>query len=167
MRKVSASAWKDIRACLTVMGFLCAGCVLGDRPVQMYEGAALPKEQVGIVRNACKTGPGLTIMVVRIDDKDVTDDCADFALLPGDHHFELSAKKLAPTIDTPMIRSGSVLGAPPSPVGPSRKEESSVIWSSSSPLRITCTVRAGQEVGIVGSAGTGSDWDARCQERAR
>jgi hypothetical protein len=133
----------------------------------MYEGASLPKEQVGIVRSACKTGPGLTIMIVRIDDKDTANVCADFALLPGDHKLELSAKRLAPRIDTPMIRSGSALGAPPSPIGATPEEELPVIWASSSPLRITCSIQAGQEVTLVGNAGTGPDWEARCQERAR
>lgn len=132
----------------------------------MYEGESLPKEQVGIVRSACKTAPGLTIMIVRIDDKDVTNGCADFALLPGDHHFELSAKQLAPRMDTPMIRSGSVLGAPPStPSGARSEEEWPVVWASTSPLRITCAIQAGQEVTIVGNVGTGSDWEARCQQR--
>jgi hypothetical protein len=132
----------------------------------MYEGASLPKEQVGIVRSACKTGPGLTIMIVRIDDKDIPNVCADFALLPGEHNLELSAKRLAPRMDTPMIRSGSALGAPPSPIGARPEEELPVIWASSSPLRITCIVQAGQEVTIVGNAGTGPDWEARCQKRA-
>jgi len=38
-------------------GFFCAGCAPSERPVQMYEGMSHPKEQVGIVRSACKTGP--------------------------------------------------------------------------------------------------------------
>ncbi|HEX5550920.1 MAG TPA: hypothetical protein VFX36_08805, partial [Nitrospira sp.] len=101
-----------------------------------------------------------------IDDKDITNGCADFALLPGDHKLELSAKRLAPRIDTPMIRSGSVLGSPPSPVGASQNEESSVIWASTSPLRVICSFQAGQEVTIVGNAGTGPDWEAQCQQRA-
>ena len=131
----------------------------------MYEGASLPKEQVGIVRSACKTGPGLTIMIVRIDDKDITNGCADFALLPGDHKLELSAKQLAPRIDTPMIRSGSAMGAPPSPIGGTQDEELPVIWASTSPLRITCTLQAGQEITIIGNVGRGSEWEARCQKR--
>jgi len=135
-------------------------------PVQMYEGAPLPKAQVGIVRSACATESGLTIMIVQIDAKDVTDGCADFALLPGEHHIQVSAKRLAPRIDTPMIRSGSVLGAPPSPMGASPEKESRVIWASPSPLRIICTIQAGQEVTLVGTGGTGSDWNARCEERA-
>ncbi|HKS73841.1 MAG TPA: hypothetical protein VJQ82_11645 [Terriglobales bacterium] len=123
----------------------------------------LPKEQVGIVRSACKTGPGLTIMIVRIDDKDIPNVCADFALLPGDHRLEVSAKRLAPRMDTPMITSGSMMGAPPSPVSATPDEESSVIWASSSPLPITCPVQAGQEITIVGKVGAGSDWQAQCQ----
>jgi hypothetical protein len=131
----------------------------------MYEGLSLPKEQVGIVRSACQTGPGLTIMIVRIDDKDVKNACADFALLPGDHHLELSAKRLAPKMDTPMIRSGSMMGAPPSPSGATPDEELPVIWASSSPLRITCRIQAGQEVTVVGSVGAGNEWEAHCQKR--
>lgn len=167
MRDAGASSWQRYGGCLTVVGLLCVGCAMSAGPVQMYEGASLPKEQVGIVRSGCKTGAGLTIMIVRIDDKDVTNVCADFALLPGDHHLELSAKRLAPKIDTPMIRSGSVLGAPPSPMGASPDEESPVIWASQSPLQLTCTIQAGQEVMIVGTGGMGQDWEARCQERAQ
>ena len=133
----------------------------------MYEGAPLPKEQVGIVRSGCVAGPGLAIMIVRLDDREITNGCADFAVLPGDHNLELSAKQLAPKIDTPMIRSGSVLGAPPSPMGATPDEESSVIWASSSPLRVTCSLRAGQEVTIVGARGMDQEWQARCQERER
>ena len=166
MRHLRALSWQRCGGCLTAAGVLIVGCALGASPVQMYEGATLPKEQVGIVRSACKTGPGLTIMIVRIDDKDIRNVCADFALLPGDHNLELNAKRLAPKIDTPMLRSGSVLGAPPSPTGATPGKELPVIWASSSPLRITCTVQAGQEVIIVGNAGTGPDWEARCQERA-
>ena len=154
MRHLRALSWQR---CGTAAGVLIVGCALGASPVQMYEGATLPKDQVGIVRSACKTGPGLTIMIVRIDEKDISNACVDFALLPGDHHLELSATRMAPRIDTPMIRSGSVLGAPPAPTGVMREEES-VIWASSSPLRITCTLQAGQEVTIVGDAGTGPDW---------
>ena len=163
MRHSMASWWRLCGGWFAVAALLTIGCGLGRSPVQMYEGASLPKEQVGVVRNACKTGPGLTIMVMRIDDKDVSNGCADFALLPGDHHLELSAKRLGLKIDTPMIRSGSVLGAPPSPAGATPDEELPVIWASSSPLRIPCRVEAGQEVTIVGNAGTGPDWEARCQ----
>jgi len=162
MRKLRTSSWPLCGGCLIVVGLLSGGCALKASPVQMYEGASLPKEQVGIVRSACKTGPGLTIMIVRIDSKDIPNVCADFALLPGDHTLELSAKRLAPRMDTPMIRSGSMMGAPPSPVG-ATDEELPVIWASSSPLRVTCTLQAGQEVTIIGNAGTGRDWEARCQ----
>ena len=167
MRNPRVSSWQLCRGVLTVVGLCCVGCGLKASPVQMYEGTSLPKEQVGIVRNACKTESGLTIMIVRIDDKDITNVCADFAVLPGDHQLELSAKQLAPRLDTPMMRSGSALGAPPSPKGATPDEEMPAIWASSSPLRITCTVQAGQEVTIVGTVGKGSDWEARCQERAR
>jgi len=166
MRKTRTSSWPFCGGCLIVVGLLSGGCALKASPVQMYEGASLPKEQVGIVRSACKSGPGLTIMIVRIDDKAITNGCADFALLPGDHTLELSAKRLAPRIDTPMIRSGSMMGAPPSPIGATEDEELPVIWASSSPLRVICTLQAGQEVTIVGDAGPGPDWEARCQQRA-
>jgi hypothetical protein len=166
MRNHGASSWHACGRLLTVLGFLCIGCALKASPIQMYEGAALPKDQVGIVRSGCTEDGGLTIMIVRIDGKDVADSCADFALLPGDHDIEVSGKRLSLRMDTPMIRSGSVLGAPPSPTGGMRDEQSRVIWASSSPLQITCTVRAGEEVIIVGSAGMGPDWQARCQKRA-
>ena len=162
MRKLRTSSWPLCSGCLIVVGLLSGGCALRASPVQMYEGASLPKEQVGIVRSACKTGPGLTIMIVRIDGEDIPNVCADFALLPGDHTLELSAKRLAPRMDTPMIRSGSMMGAPPSPVG-ATDEELPVIWASSSPLRVTCSLQAGQEVTIIGNAGKGQDWEARCQ----
>jgi hypothetical protein len=131
----------------------------------MYEGSPLPKDQVGILRSACRTGPGLTIMVVRIDDTDVSNVCADFALLPGDHKLDLSAKRLAPRMDTPMIQSGSMMGAPPSPASATSDEELPVIWASSSPLRISCTVQAGQELTIMGTVGAGTEWEAHCQKR--
>lgn len=167
MRNPRALSRRLCGGCLIVVGLLNGGCGLRATPVQMYEGAALPKEQVGIVRNACKTSPGLTIMISRIDDKDVPNTCADFALLPGDHTLELSAKRLGPKIDTPMIRSGSALGAPPSPVATSQDEELPVLWASTSPLRITCAVPAGQEVTVVGAVGTGAEWEAHCQQRTR
>lgn len=149
------------------MALLLSACGLRASPVQMYDGPLLPKEQVGIVRSACKTGPGLTIMIVRIDDRDVKNVCADFALLPGEHNLDVAAKRLAPRMDTPPIRSGSMTGAPPSPVGAAADDEMPVIWASSSPLRITCAVQAGQEVTIMGNVGTGTEWEAHCQERAR
>lgn len=165
MRSARASSWQRCGVCLTVVGLLSAGCALRGSPVQMYEGESLPREQVGIVLSGCRTGPGLTIMIIRIDDKDVKNACADFALLPGEHNLELNAKRLAPRIDTPMLRSGSALGAPPSPTGgATADQELPVIWASSSPLRITCILRAGQEVVVLGSAGTGPDWEARCEE---
>src|SRR5690349_24535492 len=144
---------------------LLSSCALKTSPAQMYDGPALPKEQIGIVRSACKTGPGLTITIVRIDGKDIPNGCADYALLPGEHKIELSAKRLAPRMDTPMIRTGSVLGAPPSPSGASASEELPVVWASTSPLSITCTLQAGEEVVILGNV-TSSDWDATCQRRS-
>ena len=163
MRKLRTSSWPLCGGCLIVVGLLSGGCALRPSPVQMYEGASLPKEQVGIVRSACKTGPGLTIMIVRIDGKDTPNVCGDFALLPGDHQLELSAKRLSPRMDTPMIRSGSMTGAPPSTIGSTQDEELPVIWASTSPLRISCAVEAGQEVTIIGNVGTGQEWEARCQ----
>lgn len=152
---------------LILVGLLSSHCGLRAAPVQMYDGPSLPKEQVGIVRSACQTGAGLTIMIVRIDDKDVPNGCADFALLPGEHRLELSAKRLAPRIDTPAIRSGSVLGAPPSPSGAASKAEGlPVVWASTSPLRMICRLEAGQEVRIVGTVGAGTEWDAQCQRRS-
>src|SRR5262245_54828914 len=123
MRNSIALSWQICGGCLIVLGMLSDGCGLKASPVQMYEGAPLPNEQVGIVRSACTTGPGLTIMIARIDEKNVPNVCSDFALLPGDHKLELNAKRLGPKIDTPMIRSGSALGAPPTPVGTSQEEE--------------------------------------------
>ena len=154
-------------AFLILTGLLAIGCALNPSPRQMYEGAPLPKEQVGIVRTGCTTGSGLTIMMTQIDGKDIADGCADFALLPGEHQIELSAKQLAPKFETGMMGSGSVLGAPPTPMGARPDQEAQVIWASQSPLRITCTVQAGQELTIVGARGMGQDWRARCQERAR
>jgi len=145
-----------------VGALLTAGCALKP-PVQMYDGPPLPKEQIAIVRSACQTGPGLTIMIVRIDGKEVPNACADFALLPGDHSLELSAKRLGPRMDTPMITSGSMMGAPPSPSGAASSEELPVVWASTSPLRITCAAQAGQQVHIIGRVGIGNDWQAECQ----
>ena len=76
----------------------------------MYERAPLPKEQVGTVRSGCTAGAGLTIMTTKIDGKDISDVCADFALLPGEHQIELSAKQLSPKVEPSMLSSGSILG---------------------------------------------------------
>ncbi len=133
----------------------------------MYEGSPLPKEQVGIVRSGCTEGSGLTIMTTQIDGQDIADGCADFTLLPGEHHIELSAKRQAPKAETNVMGSGMVLRGRPTPMGTRPEEGSRVIWASTSPLRITCTVQAGQEVIIVGTKGVGQDWQARCQEQTR
>jgi hypothetical protein len=106
-------------------------------------------------------------MIVGLDGKDIQDVCADFAVLPGDHRLDLTAELRAPKLGSPMMGSGGVLGAPPSAASGGQQQGSRVIWQSQTPLPITCTVRAGQEVVIVGTAGTGPDWQARCQERAR
>lgn len=130
----------------------------------MYEGPPLPKEQIGILRSECRVGSGLIIMTTQIDGKDIADGCADFALSPGDHHIELSAKQLSPKLETYVVGSGTSLMPPPAPMGTRPEQDSQVIWASTSPLRITCTVQAGQEVIIVGTKGVGEDWSARCQE---
>ena len=163
MQHISASPWQ--LGCLIVVGLLSDGCGLRAGPVQMYEGPLLVNQEIGIVRNACKTGPGLTIMIVRIDDKDIKEVCADFALLPGDHILELTAKEMGPRMDTPMISSGTMMGAPPSRIGATPDDDLPVIWASSSPLRITCSLHAGQEVTIIGNIGTGRDWEAECRPR--
>jgi hypothetical protein len=152
-------------ACLILTGLLAISCALSPSPRQMYEGAPLPKEQVGIVRSGCVAGPGLKIMATQIDGKEISDVCADFALLPGEHQIELSAEQLVPKLETGMLRSGSVLGAPPFPMSVQPDQTSQVVWASQSPLRITCSLRAGEEVTIVGTRGMGQEWEARCQER--
>jgi hypothetical protein len=106
-------------------------------------------------------------MTTQIDGKGISDVCADFALLPGEHQLELSAKQLVPKIETDMTGTGRILGGPQPPMGPRPEQGSQVIWASTSPLQITCTVRAGQEVTIVGAKGMGQEWQARCQERER
>jgi hypothetical protein len=161
------SSRRSCSACLILTGLLAIGCALNPSPRQMYEGAPLPKEQVGIVRSGCVAGPGLTIMTTQIDGKGISDVCADFALLPGEHQIELSAKQLVPKIETDMTGTGTILGGPQSRMGPRPEQGSQVIWASTSPLQITCTVRAGQEVTIVGSRRMGQEWQARCQERER
>jgi hypothetical protein len=133
----------------------------------MYEGPLLPKEKIGILHSGCRVGSGLTIMTTQIDGKDIADGCADFALSPGEHHIELSAKQLSPKLGPYVVGSGTVLGRSPAPMGSRPEQDSQVIWASTSPLRITCTVQAGQEVMIVGTKGMGEDWLARCQEHTR
>lgn len=131
----------------------------------MYEGPPLPKEQIGILRSGCFAGSGLTITTTQIDGKDIADGCADFALLPGEHHIELSAEQLAPKLEAHVMGgSGSVLGASPVPMDARPEKVSPVIWASTSPLRITCMVQAGHEGIIVGTKGVGEGRLARCQE---
>jgi hypothetical protein len=162
------SLQRSCSAFLILAGLLVIGCALIPSPQQMYDGPPLPKEQVGIVRSGCVAGSGLTIMTTQIDGKDISDVCADFALLPGEHQFELNAKQLAPKLEPSMQGPGPVLGGPRYPMSTPRQEEvSQVIWASTSPLRITCTVRAGQEVTIAGARGMDQEWQARCQERER
>lgn len=138
-----------------VTGALWAGCVLNPGALQMYDGPSLPKEQVGIVRSGCVSEGGLTIMVVSIDGRAVANACSDFALLPGEHRFELTAERRAPSLGAPMMGSGGVLGAPPSGISGEPRQGSRVLWQSPSPLVIVCQLRAGQEVVIVGSGGMG------------
>ncbi len=151
---------------LLLTGLMAIGCVQILTPRQMYDGPPLPKEQVGIVRSGCSEGSGLTIMTTQIDGKDIADGCADFALLPGDHHLELSAEEQSPKAEILVTGSGMVFGRP-TPMASRPEEGSRVVWASTSPLRITCSVRAGQEVLILGSKGMGQDWQARCQEQTR
>jgi hypothetical protein len=132
----------------------------------MYEGPPLPKEQIGILRSGCFAGSGLTIMTTQIDGKDIADGCADFALSPGEHHIELSAKQLSPKLEPHyMVTPGNLPGR--APIGARPEQVSQVIWASTSPLRITCRVQAGQEIIIIGTKGEGEDWLARCQEQTR
>lgn len=157
---------RSCQAFLILTGLVALGCAQNLSPRQMYEGPPLPKEQVGIVRSGCIEAGGLTIMTTRIDGTDIADGCADFALLPGEHHLELSAKQQSPKAETNVMGSGMVMGRP-TPMGTRPEEVSQVIWASMSPLRITCRVQAGQEVIIVGAKGMGQDWQARCQEVTR
>lgn len=150
---------------LILTGLLAIGCALNPGPRQMYEGAPLPKEQVGIIRSGCIMGTGLSIMTTRIDGKDISDFCADFALLPGEHQIEVSAQRLGPKLETGTMGSERVMGAPRFPMGGIPDQTSQVIWSSPSTLQISCTVVAGKEVTIVGTGGAGQEWQARCQER--
>lgn len=163
MRVVWTSSWRLCSGFVTLMGFLCIGCALAPAPRQMYEGAPLPKEQVGIVRSGCAPEGRLNIMTLRIDGHEISDVCADFAVLPGEHQIELTAERVALSLAAPTMGSGGILGAPPSPAGASPQQGSGVVWRAQSPLRITCTVQAGKEVTIVGTGGTGPDWEARCQ----
>src|SRR5262245_22248265 len=150
---------------LILTGFVAIGCAaLSPSPQKMYEGPPLPKEQIGILYSGCRMESGLTIMTTQIDGKDIADGCADFALLPGEHHIELSAKQLSPSLEPYVNTSGPILGRYPAPMGTRPEQEAQVIWASTSPLRITCTVQAGQEIIIVGIKGEGEDWLARCQE---
>src|SRR5262249_22579743 len=85
---------------LILTGLVANGCAaLSPSPQKMYEGPPLPKEQIGILHSGCRVGSGLTIMTTQIDGKDIADGCADFALSPGEHHIELSAKQLSPKLE--------------------------------------------------------------------
>ena len=159
------SSRRSCHAFLILTGLVAIGCSLSTSPLKMYEGPPLPNEHIGILHSGCFAGNGLTIMTTQIDGKDNADGCADFGLLPGEHHIELSAEQLAQKLEPHVMGgSGSVLGASPVPMGARPEKVSPVIWASTSPLRITCTVQAGQEVIIVGTKGVGEDWLARCQE---
>jgi hypothetical protein len=146
-----------------LLAIVSVGCVLSPTPKQMYDGAPLPKEQVGVVRSGCAPEGNLNIMVLRIDGREVSDVCADFAVLPGEHQLELGAERVATTLAAPPMGTGGVLGAPPATAARTQQQGPRVVWQGESPLRITCTVQAGQEVTIAGTAGTGTDWQARCQ----
>ncbi|HSN04025.1 MAG TPA: hypothetical protein VLS44_03525 [Nitrospira sp.] len=170
-RPVSAAsgmaAWQWCRVFLLLPELLFLGCALNPGPRQMYEGPPLPKEQVGIIYSGCVARSGLTITTTKIDGKDIEDGCADFALLPGEHRLELTAKQLAPKLDGYVVGSGSVLGGPTTPMSARPEQMPQVLWASQSPLAITCTVLAGQEVTIIGARGAGQDWQAQCQERTK
>jgi len=87
----------------------------------MYEGPPLPREQIGILRSGCFAASGLTIMTTQIDGKDIADGCADFAVLPGEHHIELSAEQLAPKLEAHVMglgeRPGGVSSSDGCPAG--------------------------------------------------
>jgi len=162
---VGISSRRSCHAFLILTGLVAIGCTLSPSPRKMYEGPPLPKEQIGILRSGCFAGSGLTLMATKIDGKDIADGCADFAVLPGEHHIELNAEQRAPKLEPYVMGgSGSVLGASPVPMDARPEKVSPVIWASTSPLRITCMVQAGQEIIIVGTKGVGEDWLARCQE---
>jgi hypothetical protein len=154
------------RIVLLLTGMVTDGCSHSLNLQQMYEGPPLPKEQVAIIRSGCIEGGGLTIMTTQIDGKDIVDGCADFALLPGEHQLELSAKQQSPKAEMPVTSSGMVFGRP-TPMATKPEEGSRIVWASTSPLRITCKIHAGQEVIIVGAKGMGNEWQARCQEVRR
>ena len=104
------SSRRSCDAFLILTGLVAIGCALSPIPQKMYEGPPLPKEQIGILHSGCHMGSGLTIMTTQIDGKDIADGCADFALSPGDHHIELSAKQLSPKLEKPYVMSsGTVL----------------------------------------------------------
>jgi hypothetical protein len=160
------SSRRSCHAFLILTGLVAIGCALSPSPRKMYEGPPLPKEQIGILRSGCFAGSGLTIMTTQIDGKDIDDGCADFALSPGEHHIELSAKQLSPKLEPHyMVTPGNLPGR--APIGARPEQVSQVIWASTSPLRITCRVQAGQEIIIIGTKGEGEDWLARCQEQTR
>jgi hypothetical protein len=148
---------------LGLLGIMCVGCVLAPEPRQMYDGAPLPKEQVGIIRSGCAPEGNLNIMVFRVDGREVSHVCADFAVMPGEHELELGAERVAPALAAPPLGTGGVLGAPPQATARTQQQGPRVVWRGESPMKITCTVQAGQEVTIVGTAGAGTEWQARCQ----
>lgn len=150
------------RVILVLLGFLCVGCALGSTPRQMYEGPMLPKEQVGLIRTGCATEGRLNIMVLRLDGTSISDVCADFAVLPGEHQLELSAEQMSLALAAPPMASGGILGAPV-PAAGTAQQAPQIVWRSESPLRISCAVSAGKEVTISGARTTGNDWQAHCQ----
>ena len=165
--RTSTAVKRSWQAYLLQTAALTMGCAGSLSPQHMYDGPPLSKEQVAIVHSGCIERSGLTITTMRIDGKDTADGCRDFALLPGEHHIELSAKQQSPQTDAPMMSSGMVLGGRPAPTSARPNEASRVIWASTSPLQITCTLHAGQEVIIAGIKGMGEDWQARCEDLSR
>ena len=163
MRDAQISSRQLFGAFLSILGLWCLGCTLNPAPRQMYDGPVLPKEQVGIIRTGCAPEGKLNIMVLRLDGKEISDVCADFAVLPGEHQLELSAEQMAMALAAPPMASGGVLGAPVGGMSGTAQHPPQVVWRSETPLRISCAVVAGKEVTIAGNRTAGPDWQARCQ----
>ena len=163
MRDAQISSRQLSGAFLATIGLWCLGCALNPAPKQMYDGPLLPKEQVGIIRTGCAPEGRLNIMVLRLDGKEISDVCADFAVVPGEHQLELSAEQMAMALAAPPMTSGGILGAPVGGMSGTPQQSPQPVWRSEVPLRIACTVAAGKEVTIAGSRTAGKDWQAGCQ----
>ncbi|HVG02252.1 MAG TPA: hypothetical protein VM842_05140, partial [Nitrospira sp.] len=128
---VALRRWRH--AFLLLTGVAIGSCAQSLSPRQMYEGPPLPKEQLAIIHSGCTEGAGLTIMTTQIDGKNTVDSCADYALLPGEHLLELSAKQQSPRAEIPVTSSGMVFGRP-TPMATRPEEGSRIVWVSTSPL---------------------------------